>query len=66
MRSLTQRDSTHERVGEGFWEKDEELGHLYQISFLWEVQYLTTDTDVIKVIQTSHIYHLDTATLTNP
>ncbi|KAH9849996.1 cytochrome P450 monooxygenase pc-2 [Lenzites betulinus] len=37
-------------VGEGFWDKVDELGHLHSVDLLWDRVYLTNDADVIKTI----------------
>ncbi|KAI0332391.1 cytochrome P450 monooxygenase pc-2 [Cubamyces sp. BRFM 1775] len=36
--------------GDGAWEKMGELGHLYSISVLWDLGYLTTDANVVKTV----------------
>ena len=42
--------ATHfDLLGDGFWERCEELGGLHSMTLLGEVLYLTTDANVIKV-----------------
>ncbi len=36
-------------VGEGFWDKIDELGHLHSTYILWDPLYLTTDAHILKV-----------------
>lgn len=36
-------------VGDGFWDKVYEMGHLHSLSIFWDPIYLTTDANVIKV-----------------
>ncbi|KAI0779781.1 cytochrome P450 monooxygenase pc-2 [Fomes fomentarius] len=37
-------------LGEGFWSKMDELGHMHSTSILWDPMYQTTDAHVIKSI----------------
>ncbi|KAI9001368.1 cytochrome P450 monooxygenase pc-3 [Trametes punicea] len=37
-------------LGDGAWERIDELQHLYTISILWDVTYLTTDANVVKSV----------------
>ncbi|CDO68135.1 hypothetical protein BN946_scf185003.g7 [Trametes cinnabarina] len=37
-------------LGDGAWNKLEELGYLYAISIFWDVTYLTTDANVVKSV----------------
>nr|BED42918.1 cytochrome P450 monooxygenase [Trametes versicolor] len=37
-------------IGEGIWDKIDELGHLHSIDILWNRMYATNDADVLKTI----------------
>ncbi|KAI0824718.1 cytochrome P450 monooxygenase pc-2 [Trametes gibbosa] len=37
-------------VGEGFWDRVDELGHLHSVDLLWDRIYLTNDANVIKTM----------------
>ncbi|KAI0677045.1 cytochrome P450 monooxygenase pc-3 [Trametes maxima] len=37
-------------IGDGFWDRIDELGHLHSISVLWDAVYLTNDANVVKAI----------------
>ncbi|KAI0663216.1 cytochrome P450 monooxygenase pc-3 [Cubamyces menziesii] len=37
-------------LGEGFWDRIDELGHLHSVSLFWETFYVTTDANVVKTV----------------
>ncbi|KAI0647864.1 cytochrome P450 monooxygenase pc-3 [Trametes meyenii] len=41
-------------LGEGFWDRVDELGHLHSIRLLWDTMYATNDAEVIKTILATH------------
>ncbi|KAI0667717.1 cytochrome P450 monooxygenase pc-3 [Trametes maxima] len=41
-------------LGEGFWDRVDELGHLHSIRLLWDTMYVTNDAEVVKTILATH------------
>lgn len=39
-------------LGDGFWDKIDELGHLHAITIYGDTAYITNDANVVKVTQT--------------
>ncbi|KAI0353450.1 cytochrome P450 monooxygenase pc-3 [Trametes cingulata] len=46
-------------LGEGIWDRIQELGHLHTVDVLWDTLYLTDDAAVIKTILATDFAHFE-------
>ncbi|KAI0332394.1 cytochrome P450 monooxygenase pc-2 [Cubamyces sp. BRFM 1775] len=46
-------------MGEGLWDKVDELGHLHSIELLWNWMYMTDDANVIKAMLATDFAHFE-------